>query len=81
MTPRNGAGKVTFKQPPDSAMESRSGICPKGRGGPHEWRLGRCRRCGLPEGTRFTSHIHARGNYVVDVSEGREVRWSVQMRD
>ena len=38
----------TFKQPPTSVMESRSGVCYDGE--PHHFRLGRCRRCGMSEG-------------------------------
>ena len=39
----------TFKEPPGSAMESCSGVCKQG--GAHEWRFGRCSKCGRAEGT------------------------------
>ena len=38
----------TFKEPPGSAMESCSGVCKQG--GAHEWRFGRCSKCGRAEG-------------------------------
>ena len=50
--PRLPGESSTFKLPPGSAMESVSGIC--SFGGPHEWRFGRCRKCGMGEG-RFAS--------------------------
>ena len=39
-------------QPAMSAMESFSGVCARApdKGGPHEWRFGRCTQCSRPQG-------------------------------
>ena len=39
-------------QPATSAMESYSGVCARApnKGGPHEWRFGRCTQCCRPQG-------------------------------
>ncbi len=71
----------TYKQPPSSAMESASGVCPKGRGGQkHLWRLGRCALCGMAEGHKYSrSRLQGNGSYIAEVSDGGDVHWSVQM--
>ena len=46
---RNPGEASTLKEKPSSAMESSSGVCREG--GAHEWRFGRCRKCGKPQGT------------------------------
>lgn len=50
---------ATFKERPDSAMESTSGSCP--HGGAHHWRFGRCTKCGRNEGKELEEETrHAR---------------------
>jgi len=51
----------TYKHTASSAMESCSGLCP--RGGQHHWRLGRCAKCGRGEGG--TSWKDREGSVVV----------------
>ena len=71
----------TFKQPPGSAMESASGVCPKGQGGQkHLWRFGRCTICGMAEGNALSrSRCVVNGSYIADVTAAGNVHWSVQM--
>ena len=47
----------TFKQRPNSAMESEYGTC--SHGGLHSWRFGRCRKCGLAEGEELSNYYAA----------------------
>ena len=52
--------KAKTPQTPGSAIASYSGTCP--RGGPHAWRLGRCRQCGQDEG-RTKTQLPGRQKY------------------
>lgn len=44
----------TFKQRPNSAMESEYGRC--SQGGLHSWRFGQCRKCGAAEGEELSNY-------------------------
>ena len=49
----------TFKHASSSAMESVSGRCARGgaHGGAHVWRFGKCRNCGIGQGTADRLHM------------------------